>query len=132
MILKGIVHHIEIYVGELGRTKEFYNWLLVEKLNYSVYQIWPKGISYKLHETYLVFVQGEDFFLNNQYHRKNIGLNHVAFHMDSVDDVKMIVQEAGILKYKVLYPHRDPDEPDNYSMFLEDPDGIKIELTYNK
>ena len=54
--LKGTVHHLEIYVSDLEKTIEFWGWFLPE-LGYENYQKWDKGISYKLLDTYLVFVQ---------------------------------------------------------------------------
>ena len=54
----GKLHHIEIYVKDLEITKEFWGWLL-GKLGYTEFQKWDSGISYKLDETYIVFVQAE-------------------------------------------------------------------------
>ena len=47
-------------------------------------------MSLRLGETYIVFVQTEERFLDVPYHRSRVGLNHLAFHAASreqVDDV---------------------------------------------
>ena len=57
--MTGAIHHIEIYVSDLQRSIDFWSWLLSE-LGYEEYQKWDEGVSYKLGETYLVFVQTEE------------------------------------------------------------------------
>ena len=41
-------------------------------------------------ETYLVFVQAEERFLDIPYHRCRVGLNHLAFHAKSKEHVDEI------------------------------------------
>jgi len=79
---KGLLHHIEIYVPNLKQTVEFWEWLL-EELGYSSFQEWESGHSWKLDDTYIVFVQVEDRFKDSSYHRCRVGLNHLAFHASS-------------------------------------------------
>ena len=76
--MKGAIHHIEIYVSNLQKTMVFWTWLL-DELGYEVYQQWSEGISYKLGESYLVFVQTEEAYIGDGYHRKRTGLNHLPF-----------------------------------------------------
>ncbi len=86
---KGLIHHIELYVSDLNRSMDFWGWLL-EELGYEVFQSWEKGKSWKLDETYIVFVQAEEKYLDIPYHRCRVGLNHLAFHASSrqhVDDM---------------------------------------------
>ncbi|NQV38252.1 MAG: VOC family protein [Candidatus Marinimicrobia bacterium] len=127
--MKGTVHHIEIYVSDLGRTTEFWSWFLSE-LGYDIYQKWKEGISYKLFDTYLVFVQTEEKYRDMGYHRKRTGLNHIAFHAESrtmVDDITQKLKEKNI---KLLYDDKYPfaGGKDYYALFFEDPDRIKVEL----
>ncbi len=131
--MKGTLHHVEIYVSDLKRTIHFWNWLLTE-LDYEKYQEWNKGISFRLNQTYLVFVQTEDKYLSHPYHRKNTGLNHLAFHLDSrsmVDDFTIKLRKRNIT---ILYPERHPyaGGKDYYAVFFEDPDRIKVELVAPK
>ncbi|SYW14257.1 VOC family protein [Oenococcus oeni] len=130
MIENGAISHIEIYVSDLKASKRFWSWLLVSQFGYKVYQQWDKGISYILNGTYLVFVQTDQDKLVFDYNRTHIGLNHLAFHVDSkqmVDGIRERVQDN---KYKELYAERYPfaGGPDHYALYFEDPDRIKVEI----
>ena len=100
---KGVIHHVEIYVSDLKKTIEFWSWFL-EDLGYDVFQKWESGISWRLGETYLVFVQTEERFLDVPYHRSRVGLNHLAFHAASREHVDEITAEVKIDgRYDSLY-----------------------------
>lgn len=127
--MKGTLHHVEIYVSNLEQSREFWGWLL-EKLGYTLFQEWPEGFSYLLGETYLVFVQTEDRFLEPAYHRCRTGLNHLAFHLDSskeVDEYTAGLKAKGI---RILYEERHPYAGGKgyYAVFFEAPDRMKVEL----
>ncbi|MDZ4120792.1 MAG: hypothetical protein U1C33_00110, partial [Candidatus Cloacimonadaceae bacterium] len=106
--MKGTLHHIEIYVDDLPGTIDFWGWFLAE-MGYSVYQEWDMGISYILGDTYLVFVQTEERFQGNVYHRCHSGLNHLAFHGGSrefIDEMYLKLKAKGIsILYEDRYPH---------------------------
>lgn len=128
--MKGTLHHIEIYVKDLNKSKEFWGWLLNE-LGYKEYQNWEQGISYILEKNYIVFVQVEEKFLDIPYHRCRAGLNHLAFHGGSkgfVDEVTLKLRERGV---KILYENKHPyaGGPDYYAVYFEDPDRMKVEIT---
>ncbi len=123
----GQIHHIEIYVSDLTRSRQFWGWFL-PLLGYEVYQEWPKGISYMLGATYVVLVQTEERFLDVPYHRCRTGLNHLAFHAESraqVDEIAESLRRRGV---SILYEDRHPFAGGNYGVFFEDPDRIKVEL----
>lgn len=127
--MTGTLHHVEIYVSDLEQSKAFWGWFLGE-LSYTVSQQWPQGISYQLGNTYLVFVQTETPYLDVKYHRKRVGLNHLAFHAadrQMVDDMTEQLKDKGIT---ILYEDQHPfaGGPDYYAVFFEDPDRIKVEL----
>jgi catechol 2,3-dioxygenase-like lactoylglutathione lyase family enzyme len=124
-----MLHHVEIYVSNLNKSIEFWNWLLT-KLGYEQFQKWELGISWKYQETYLVFVQAEERYLDVPYHRCRVGLNHLAFHATSreqVDEITEILKEKDI---PILYRDKHPyaGGKDYYAVFFEDPDRIKVEL----
>ena len=127
--MKGTLHHIELYVKDLNKSKEFWGWLLIE-LGYIEYQKWEKGISYILENTYIVFVQVEDRFLDIPYHRCGPGLNHLAFHSGSkefIDKITLKLRENGV---KILYDDKHPYAGGlgYYAVFFEDPDRMKVEI----
>lgn len=125
----GLVHHIEINVSDLQVSLLFWSWFL-EKLGYAPYQEWDQGKSWKLGETYIVFVQTREKYLDIPYHCCRTGLNHLAFHAHSrqeVDEMTNALTDRGI---HILYADRHPfaGGVDYYAVFFEDPDRIKVEL----
>jgi catechol 2,3-dioxygenase-like lactoylglutathione lyase family enzyme len=124
-----MLHHVEIYVSNLEKSVEFWGWLLTE-LGYEQYQKWELGISWKCQETYLVFVQAEERFLDVPYHRCRVGLNHLAFHATSREQVDEITEILIKKQIRILYREKHPyaGGPGYYAVFFEDPDRIKVEL----
>ncbi len=125
--LTGLLHHVEIYVSDLERSREFWEWFL-GLLGYTESQRWEQGSSWKLGDTYIVFVQTEERFQDIPYHRCRTGLNHLAFHaasQEQVDEVTDLLKARGI---EILYEDQHPYAGGNYGVFFEDPDRIKVEL----
>ncbi|MCA9766862.1 MAG: VOC family protein [Carnobacterium sp.] len=125
----GLLHHIELYVSDLKKSTDFWGWFL-EDLGYHSFQKWEKRQNFKLEETYIVFVQVSEPFSKNLYHRKNIGLNHLAFHARSrqhVDEMTKKLRNKGI---SILYTEQHPFSggENHCAVYFEDPDGIKVEL----
>lgn len=125
----GQLHHLEIYVSDIERSQEFWRWLLL-RLGYSLYQQWERGFSYRLGETYLVFVQIDEKYQGHSYHRCHVGLNHLAFYVASRKAVDEFTQQLNKRGATVLYEDRHPyaGGPDHYAVYFEDPDRIKVEL----
>ncbi|UOE95781.1 VOC family protein [Alkalihalobacillus sp. LMS39] len=126
---QGLLHHIELYVSNLETSTAFWGWLL-EELGYSKYQQWEQGQSWKLQDTYIVFVQTESKFLDIPYHRCRVGLNHLAFHGKSrqhIDELTVKLIERDV---PILYANKHPlaGGNDHYAVYFEDPDRIKVEV----
>lgn len=132
MTKTGALHHVEIYVQDLVATKNFWGWFL-GRLGYSEFQAWDCGISYKKDETYLVFVQTEERYLNTGYHRCQSGLNHLAFHAESREYIDQITEELRAREIRILYEDRHPYAAGEgcYAVFFEDPMRMKVELCTN-
>ena len=128
--MKGKLHHVEIYVKDLDESKRFWDWLL-NLLGYTQFQSWDVGVSYILDDTYIVFVQVEERFLDIAYHRCRVGLNHLAFHGGSVDFVDEITNKLREKGVKILYEDRHPfaGGENYYAVYFEDPNRIKVEIT---
>ncbi len=126
---KGHLHHIEIFVSDLQRSTEFWKWFL-ESMGYVEFQNWDSGISFRLDETYLVFVQAQEKFLSPTFHRSRVGLNHLAFHAQSKEHVDQLTVELKTRKVEVLYNDKHPHAggSDSYAVYFEDPDRIKVEV----
>lgn len=131
--MKGTLHHLEFYVSNLRKTIEFWSWLIVE-LGYKKYQEWDEGISYKLLDTYIVFVQTEKKYMDIKYHRKRTGLNHIAFHLTSQDMVDQFTKKLKERNVNILYKNSQNliGNKDYCAIFFEDPDRIKVELVAPK
>lgn len=126
---KGTVHHIELYVSNLKNTTYFWSWFL-EELGYSPFQSWESGQSWKIEDTYLVFVQAEEKFLAAPYHRCQVGLNHLAFWADSRQEVDQMTDKLRKKGVPILYADQHPfaGGKEHYAVFFEDPDRIKVEF----
>ncbi|NBJ67986.1 MULTISPECIES: VOC family protein [Clostridia] len=126
---KGLLHHVEINVSDLTNSIQFWGWLL-EELGYSVYQQWDTGQSWKIADTYLVFVQTDKKFITNGFHRRRVGLNHLAFYGESKKQIDEITEQIVARGIPILYEDKHPHAggPSHYAVFFEDPDRIKVEV----
>ena len=124
-----MLHHVELYVSRLETSLRFWAPLLIE-LGYHESQRWPEGASYISGSTYICFVQAPAEHLEIGYHRKRIGLNHLAFQANStaqVDKIAAWAKSAGVaLLYEAKYPFAGG--PGYYAAYFEDPDRIKVEV----
>ena len=124
-----MLHHVEIYFSDLQRTLRFWTPLL-EMLGYHESQRFAGGVSYMHENTYLCLVQAPQEHLNAGYHRKRIGLNHIAFHgrsREHVDQINEWVKSSGFVSlYDDQYPYAGG--PGYYAVYCEDPDRMKVEV----
>jgi catechol 2,3-dioxygenase-like lactoylglutathione lyase family enzyme len=128
MATPGALHHIEIYVASLDASLAFWAPFLAH-FGYQVHRF-PNGASLELGDTYIVLVQAEAAHIAAGYHRKRVGLNHLAFHAASREQVDHIAEWVEANGYTVLYKERHPHAggQDYYALFCEDPDRIKVEV----
>lgn len=133
--MKASVYHIQINCSDIKVSAKFYKKLL----GYLEYKIIHDGDSILGMTNGLTdfwLVETDKKYKENKFHRKNTGLNHVAFMVSSKDDVEKFTNEflkPG--KVSILYdtPKLFPEyTPDYYAVFFEDPDRIKLELCYHK
>lgn len=77
-----------------------------------------------------MFVQAEDSHKESGYHRKRIGLNHLAFNVASIEQFEHAIQLLEAKKVQFLYKNRFPYAGGDAMKrcFFEDFDRIKIEL----
>ncbi len=129
MPMRGQLHHVEINVSSLEKSREFWSWFL-GRLGYKKYQSWKQGASWKLGSTYIVIVQTREKHLTIPYHRSATGLNHLAFHAGWRKEVDIITKELRPKRINILYTTKHPfaGGPDHYAVYFEDPDRIKVEL----
>jgi catechol 2,3-dioxygenase-like lactoylglutathione lyase family enzyme len=124
-----VLHHVEIYVSDLERSVAFWS-PFMERLGYEA-ERWSGGVNYvKEGEAYFCFLQAPAAHLSAGYHRKRVGLNHLAFRADSraqVDELHTWVSSNGYTTlYEAKYPYATG--PGYYALYCEDPDRIKVEV----
>ncbi|GIF47857.1 catechol 2,3-dioxygenase-like lactoylglutathione lyase family enzyme [Asanoa ferruginea] len=125
----GTLHHVELWVPDLGRAVTSWGWLL-GALGYEGFQDWPGGRSWRLGATYVVVEQSPA--LSAETHdRLRPGLNHLAFHVATRAELDALVDESPKHGWALLFPDRHPHAggPDTYGAYLEDADGFEAELT---
>ena len=124
-----MLHHVEIYVSDLERSMVF--WTPFMKLLGYEEDRWQGGTNYlKDGHPYFCFLPAPKEHLAAGYHRKRVGLNHLAFQGRSrahVDEIADWVRRSG---FTTLYEAEHPyaGGPHYYALFCEDPDRIKVEV----
>jgi catechol 2,3-dioxygenase-like lactoylglutathione lyase family enzyme len=131
------IAHLEVNVSNLEKSKEFYCRIL-SVLKWEVNLDDNIIVGFKgPDQTHLFLVQTEPQF-SSAFHRKNIGLNHVAFRThskDEVDSFSIFLKENNLT---ILYGDGPKDYSSEYKMeeyyavFFEDPDRIKLEVVFMK
>lgn len=110
------IDHVTLTVSSLERTKVFYEKLFGVKL------VKHKDNSFNLLKVGIPvwFVQWEKQHQGDRFDETRIGLDHIAFHLETVEELekfvirleKMGVKTAGLQRYAGKYPYvcfRDPD-----------------------
>ena len=129
----GHIHHVEVNVSNLKRSAGFYQALLAW-LSYRRVLVKPDIVGWKLGKTRIFLVQCERRFLRSGFHRKNVGLNHIAFRLPSRQMVARFYKKYLLARgIPVLYggPKEWPEyEGGYYAVYFEDPDRIKLEIVH--
>lgn len=127
-----MIHHVEIYVSDLGASRRFWTGLL-RHVGFFERSRWEGGFTLACDSGggYLTLVQVSPQHAGHPYHRCAVGLNHLAFAAGgrkNVDRIRRYCLDEGV---RLLYDDRYPfanGAPDYYAVFLEDPDRIKVEF----
>lgn len=125
-----MLHHVELYVSSLPTSARWWG-VLLRRLGWAPYQAWDRGCSWKSQDgTYLVLVQVPRDAHTPAYHRRRVGLNHLALRAGSPDNVDELTMELLSHGTRLLYADRYPwaGGQGHYAAYVLDPDGIKVEL----
>jgi catechol 2,3-dioxygenase-like lactoylglutathione lyase family enzyme len=129
-----MLHHVELYVSSLATSARWWGMLLT-RLGWTPYQAWDSGCSWRSSDgTYLVLVQVADDARTPPYHRRRVGLNHLAFRAGSRAQVDRLAMDLISGGTRLLYADRYPwaGGRGHYAAYVTDPDGIKVELVADR
>jgi catechol 2,3-dioxygenase-like lactoylglutathione lyase family enzyme len=122
------LHHVELWVPDLGRAIASWGWLLTE-LGYEQYQDWERGRSWRDGGAYIV-VEQSPAMIPGRHERCRAGLNHLAFWVADRDRVDLLAAAAPGHGWTLMFADRHPwaGGPGHYAAYLEDGDGFEAEL----
>jgi catechol 2,3-dioxygenase-like lactoylglutathione lyase family enzyme len=123
-----MLHHVELWVPDLSRATREWGWLLT-RLGYEPYQDWEHGRSWRQGPVYLV-VERSPALTADHHDRFRPGLNHLAFHAGSREQVDALAAEAPAHGWTPLFPDRYPHAggPRHYAAYVTNTDGFEAEL----
>ncbi len=132
--MKAFLYHIHLNVSDAKLSLPFYKDFFTY-LEYKIIDESPEHIGVSNGSTDFWIIE-TDKARKDRFHRKNTGINHLAFRLDSREKVDRFVNE--FLKPKgisTLYdtPKVFPEYGgEYYAVFFEDPDRIKLEVVCKK
>jgi catechol 2,3-dioxygenase-like lactoylglutathione lyase family enzyme len=122
----GSLEHLDISVSDLQRSGEFWGAFLKD-LGYREFAKSATGWSWTNDESTVFLLQAEPEYLQPPYHRKRVGLNHLAFGVSDPKDVDAFAARLKERNIPLLYGGPRSGRT-TYAVFFEDPDRIKIEV----
>jgi catechol 2,3-dioxygenase-like lactoylglutathione lyase family enzyme len=121
------VHHIQIWVPDLGRAERSWGWLL-DQLGFVLSRTWEHGRVWRKDGTGIAIEQSPDMVPGMLYSRLRPGLNHIAFEVTSSAELARLVDRGAPYGWTPLDGGRHPFPPGTTTAFIEDVDGFEIEL----
>ncbi len=120
--------HLDLNVSDLRTSLNFYSQVLAP-LGYAPAE---EGLGWQVlrgPEDYLCLVQVEAPYLEPDFHRKRIGVNHLAFRVRTRADFEAFLAHLAQLRVPLLYG--GPLETEgSLACYFEDPDRLKLEVVW--
>lgn len=120
MICPSFVDHLVFRVARLDRTEQFYTALLGQSADKT-----EDSLMYRVGDSRLFFTPCVRH--DQRYDKENIGLNHIAFGVRTLDDLQAIeaqLNSSGISHSGIGLDRYGLKE----YIWLDDPDGMRIEF----
>ena len=123
-----MLHHLTLWVPDLERAEQSWNWLLGE-LGYAR-DISVERVVLLRHTSGVAVVleQSPDMVPGMLYSRMRPGLNHLAFRVESASALDSITEQAADYGWSALPGDRHPIAGGAQVTYLEDRDGFEVEL----
>lgn len=130
MKLNGIAH-IQLSVSDVQRSKRFYQ-PLMQYLEMKPIVDEPESYYCVGSRTGIALTQANEQFRGDRFEQRRIGLHHFCLRARSREDVDELFELMQTLEGGTVVhgPQEDGFAPGYYSILLEDPDGIRIEVNY--
>lgn len=134
MSVRGLIHHVDLTVTDVARSREFYDTLL-GYLGYRRSADHPHGHDWDREGSpfhSIGIVAAHDGGAERAHDRYSPGLHHLAWTAESRDDVDRLHDllrsiGAAILDAPADYPQYGATY---YALFFADPDGLKLEFVF--
>ncbi len=122
--------HIEINVSNYAKSIRFYDMILFP-LGWERLVCTTDCATYSDGFLKLILSPTEEKFKEVGFHRKRIGLNHLALYAFSQNEVDSYYKDVLVANnISSLYQEGPDGDEEYYSVLFEDPDRMKIEITY--
>jgi glyoxylase I family protein len=124
------IQHVDLCVADVERSLRFYLELLgpvglEEDIRIESYRGSEEVVYLKLGEQDLGLRPAD----GGEYRYYGVGIEHVAFEVDTREEVDAAFERARALSAPVHFPPEEDDDLDDYySFFVFDPDGIRVEV----
>ncbi|MBX4200597.1 VOC family protein [Candidatus Parcubacteria bacterium] len=131
--MKTWLYHLQVNVSDTKVSFPFYKDFF-SNLGYRIMEEGDDHLGITNGTTDFWIIQTEAEYKSHGFHRKNTGLNHLSFMVESKEAVDVF--HKGFLesrKIPTLYqtPRLFPEYGEGYyAVFFEDPDRMKLEVTY--
>ena len=123
-----VLHHLTLWVPDLGRAERPWRWLL-EELGYIPDTSLDRVLVFRHPTGFAVALeQSGDMVPGMLYSRLRPGVNHIAFNLESASMLDDIVAKASDHGWSPLPADRHPIAGGARVSYLEDADGFEVEL----
>lgn len=131
--MKTSLYHLQLNVSDSKKTLPFYKNLL-SYFEYEVFDESGEHLGASNGTTDLWIIETEKEHKEKVFNRKNTGINHLAFRVNSREQVdefsKEFLEKNNISRFydsPKLFPEYTKDY---YAVYFEDPDRIKLEVVF--
>lgn len=129
--MKTSLYHVQLNASDSGKSLPFYKKLF----QYFEYEIIDEslehlGVSNGTTDFWIMTTESKNKI--NTFHRKNTGINHLAFRVTGKDQVDKFCEEF-LTSENIPTLYNSPKyfseyAPDYYAAYFEDPDRVKLEV----